>query len=106
MVYREFVFDKNDFPEKIRGMHIMNDIPCRQVYLYRTVIPKFYLILATVEPMPRSLANAYGCDDVVSLQIDFMNDANTRIDNEERDGVIHNILKTNGLIGKEKRLEV
>jgi hypothetical protein len=94
MAYKELVFDKEEFPDRLRGLDLLTDAPCKQVYGLVTEVPKHYMVMVGVQPMARALADVYGCDEVVGVDFSFMNDSDTTIDDKEREGVIRNILRT------------
>ncbi len=107
MAYKNLIFSAEDFPkypEILRGLPVITNLPYRQMYGYTVGDePRHYIIILTVEAKPSSLADIYGCREVVEMEIDFLHDSNTKLDEMEKEGILHNFLKTNNLLGKVKQ---
>ena len=104
MFYRELIFDARDFPERLKGFNLLSEIPCRKIYEFTTFVPKHYLTIVTVSP--KSGSHNYGCDEIIGMEIEFLNDSDNELDVMEKEGILRTILKTNNLLGKEKQLKV
>jgi hypothetical protein len=103
MAYKKFIFEEDDFPATLyaRGIEYIGGTATSKHYAIAVHRPRRFTAAISVDEQPPQVAKEYGCASAVALSIDFI-EIDARLQEMEKDGFAHTILKANGLLDKVK----